>query len=407
MTPGWAIVTLGASAQNFTLTGIGPNAMGQGQSRMAWGDCAFDGTTTTCTLSGSYTGLGNGGTYRFIVSYAGNGQFPLNAITNPGSDMFFARATGPFTFRVTLTENNGPTTTFYSFANFNFVYQNATCTGSVSSCGPSAVGQLAGATITGRITGTFNPAPTILANGVISAGNYGGSSAIASGTWVEIYGANLATTTPQTWSGADFRGDVAPTALGGTTVTIGGRAAFVNFVSPGQANVQVPAGVATGRQPLVVTTAGGSSAIYTVTVNGTEPGLLAPPVFTIERVQHVAALFANTLTFVLPVTLPGVATARAKPGDNLTMYGIGFGPVTPDVPPGQIVRQANEVQSAFRITFAGVPAVVRYAGLAPEFVGLYQFNVVVPEVADSDTVPVAFTLGGVSGTQNLVIAVRR
>ena len=47
--------------------------------------------------------------------------------------------------------------------------------------------------------------------------------------------------------------------LGGTTVTIGGKAAFVDFVSPGQVNVQMPSGVAAGPQPVVVTTAGGSS----------------------------------------------------------------------------------------------------------------------------------------------------
>jgi uncharacterized protein (TIGR03437 family) len=40
-------------------------------------------------------------------------------------------------------------------------------------------------------------------------------------------------------------------------------------------------------------------------------------------------------------------------------------------------------------------------------VGLYQFNVVVPNVAASNSVPVTFTLGGVKGIQPaMVIAIQ-
>jgi len=38
--------------------------------------------------------------------------------------------------------------------------------------------------------------------------------------------------------------------------------------------------------------------------------------------------------------------------------------------------------------------------------GLYQFNVVVPNVAASDAVPFTYSLDGVNGTQNLIIAIR-
>jgi uncharacterized protein (TIGR03437 family) len=267
------------------------------------------------------------------------------------------------------------------------------------------VGLTPGATISGPIIGSFDPTPAITPSGVVSAGNYGGFSSIAPATWIEIYGINLATTLTQTWTGTDFVGTQAPTNLAGTTVTVGGKAAYVDFVSPGQVNVQVPSGVPTGPQPLVLTTAGGSSLAYTVNVNATQPGLLAPPVFVLGGRQNVAALFSNTLTFDLPVTVSGVTTARAKPGDSLTLYGIGFGPVTPDISAGQVVQQQNALQANFRVTFGGVAANVTYAGLAPGYVGLYQFNVVVPSVAASDTVPVVFTLGNVTGSQNLVIAI--
>src|ERR1017187_4946773 len=215
-----AVATMGASTQKFTLTGIGPNGAGQGQAKMTWGSCTYDGTTTTCSLSGPFTGFGGGGTYNFAVSYAGNGAFPLIAVFPIGSDQFFAQALSNYSFVVTLTENNGTVIPFYSFANFNFVYSSPTCTG-VATCDGAPVGQAPNATITGPITGVFDPTPTILPSGVITAGYYGAFPAIAPATWIEIYGYNLATTRSQTWAGTDFNGDQAPTALGGTPVIVG------------------------------------------------------------------------------------------------------------------------------------------------------------------------------------------
>ena len=193
------VATMGPSKQNFSLTGIGPNAAGQGQAKMTWGSCVYDGTTTTtCSLSGPFTGFGGGGTYNYVVSYAGNGAFPLIAVFPIGSNQFFAQALSNFSFVVTLTETNGTAIPFYSFANFNFVFSAPTCTG-VALCDSAPVGQTANATITGPITGTFDPTPTILPAGVITAGNYGAFPTIAPATWIEIYGYNLATTRSQTW----------------------------------------------------------------------------------------------------------------------------------------------------------------------------------------------------------------
>ena len=69
------------------------------------------------------------------------------------------------------------------------------------------------------------------------------------------------------------------------------------------------------------------------------------------------------------------------------------------------MQQLNTLAAAFHILFGGIEATLQYDGLAPGAVGLYQFNLVVPNVAASDTVPVTFTLGGTAGTQTLYIAV--
>jgi uncharacterized protein (TIGR03437 family) len=248
--------------------------------------------------------------------------------------------------------------------------------------------------------------PAITPGGVVSASAFGEFIAIAPGSWIEIYGTNLAAAT-NTWAGVNFKGTAAPTSLIGTSVTIGGAAAFVEYVDPGHLNVQVPSNAATGSSALIVTTPAGSSAPYAIQVNATEPGLLAPPSFIVGGTQYVVALFSDALTYALPPgAIPGVTSKRAKAGDILTLYGVGFGPVTPAIPAGQIVTVANALTAHMQVMFGQTQAVMQYAGLAPSAIGLYQFNVVVPNVPPSDTTPLGFTLGGVSGTQTLFIPVQ-
>jgi uncharacterized protein (TIGR03437 family) len=247
--------------------------------------------------------------------------------------------------------------------------------------------------------------PAISSGGIITAYAFGAFPAVAPGSWIEIYGTNLATDA-RGWTGADFNGNTAPTSLDGTYVTIGGQRAFLDYISPGQVDAQVPSNAGTGSQPVIVTTAAGASAALTLTVNLEEPGFLAPPSFKINGTQYVVALFPDGTTYVLPPgAISGVTSRRAKAGDIITFYGIGFGSVTPDIAAGQIVGQSNTLVAPIHLLFGQAEATLKYDGLAPSAVGLYQFNVVVPNITPSDAVPVTFTLAGVAGTQTLYIAV--
>ncbi|MGA3019715.1 MAG: hypothetical protein ABSF62_21545 [Bryobacteraceae bacterium] len=402
--------TYANSNQAVTLTGLGGSG-GVGQSRVNWGTCVYDGTNTKCTLTATYTGVGGGGTISMVLAYKGNGISPFTANSiSPGSDYvtFGLTAGSSGTISVSLTENTGATVAFLS-NNFTFFYNSsASCSGtSVPACSIGQVGLTPGAVMSGTVFGTFDATPVIrTSQGVISASAYGGFSALAPGTWMEIYGTNLANVTSQTWASADFTGNAAPTALGGTTVTIGGQLAFIDYVSPTQVNAQVPSNISTGSQPVVVTTPGGSSAAYPITVNVTEPGLLAPAVFDLKAGQYIAALFSDGVTFVLPPgSIAGVTSARAKPDDTIVFYGVGFGTVAPNSPAGQIVTQSNRLNGNFQASFAGVPATVSFSGLTVGYLGLYQFNVVVPNVPASDTVPLTFSLDGTPGTQQMLISI--
>jgi len=245
-------------------------------------------------------------------------------------------------------------------------------------------------------------APAI--NGVITNSGFGGFTSIAPGTFIEIYGSNLAADSLD-WGNA-FNGTTAPTSLAGTKVTIGGQAAFIAYAGPGQVNALVPSNVGTGQQQLTVTTAVGTSNSLAVTVNPTAAGLLAPGYLNIGGGQYVGALFPDYQTLVAPPgAISGFASRRARPGDVLIIFGIGFGPVTPNIPAGQVVPGNSNLTLPFQIFFGSTQATLQYSGLAPSLVGVYQFNVVVPNIAASDAVPVTFSLGGVNGAQTLYTSV--
>lgn len=247
--------------------------------------------------------------------------------------------------------------------------------------------------------------PVISADGVVSAGAFGGFKTIAPGSWIEIYGTGLASTTSE-WGGADFQNGRAPTTLSGVSVSIGGKPAFVRFVSPGQVNVQVSSDVAAGTQPITVRNANGTSVAYPIIVNSVQPGVLAPTSFVLGGKQFAAATFSDG-TFVLPAgSLTGTTTRSAKPGDVIVFYGVGFGPVTPSILAGQIVSGSNQLTLPLNVMFGKTQAEVTYQGLAPNYVGLYQFNVVVPAVSTSTAVPVTFGLGGVQTAQTLYTSVQ-
>ncbi|HZT29992.1 MAG TPA: hypothetical protein VFA33_08925 [Bryobacteraceae bacterium] len=249
------------------------------------------------------------------------------------------------------------------------------------------------------------PGPSIAASGVISASAFGGFSQIAIGGWVEIYGSYLASNS-RLWTGNDFNGAAAPTMLDNTSVTIGGQPAYVDYISPGQVNVLAPGGIGTGPQQVVVKTPYGTSAAFTVTVNPQEPGLLVPSAFKDKGIGYVAATFPDGAYDLPPGAIAGVNSRLAQGGDTITLYGVGFGAVTPAIPPGQVVGQNNALVLPLQVKFGNQAANVNYAGLAPGLVGLYQFNVVVPNGPFGGLSLLYMTLGGVPLQQTPNIAVK-
>lgn len=240
---------------------------------------------------------------------------------------------------------------------------------------------------------------------VISASAFGGFKTTAPGSYIEIYGQNLAGST-RGWGKSDFKNGNAPTQLDGVTVTVGGKNAYVNFVSPNQVNVQISPSLAAGGQPVIVTYNGQPSdpATGSIDVKPLAGGILAPLPFKVDGKQYVAATHASG-TFISNGKIPGVTAAPAQPGETIIFYGTGFGPVTPNsvVFAGAIASSAARVNANVQFKIGGTTAQVPFAGLVAGLVGVYQFNVVVPADAPAGDLAVEVSVNGDTLPQTLYL----
>lgn len=240
---------------------------------------------------------------------------------------------------------------------------------------------------------------------IISAGSFGARTDFAPGSWIEIYGSNFSTAaSPVLWEGPDFNGINAPTSLDRVSVKVNGKDAYTWVVSPGQINAQAPDNDGTGPMNVTVTNCEQTSAPKTIVQARSAPGMWAPPSFVSNGNQLLGATTTDGQTFI--GTIPGLNSRPARPGETLTAYGVGFGATNPPVAPGTITGVLNETAEPFSMTIGGMDATVSYKGLAPNFVGLYQFNFVVPNVPDGDQ-PVVVRLGTATLPETLFLPVRR
>ena len=81
-------------------------------------------------------------------------------------------------------------------------------------------------------------APAITAGGTVNAGS--GAAGFSQGSWIALYGTNLAASA-RTLAASDVVNGQLPVTLGGVSVQISGKAAFLLYVSPTQINALAPA----------------------------------------------------------------------------------------------------------------------------------------------------------------------
>jgi uncharacterized protein (TIGR03437 family) len=235
------------------------------------------------------------------------------------------------------------------------------------------------------MVGSAVPAITSVTN----AGSF--QSGFAPAAWVSIFGTGLASTT-YSWQASDFTDGKLPTSLQGVSVMINGNAAYVEYVSPTQINVLVPDSTTVGSVPVQVTANQQESNSMTA-----QQQQFSPSLFTVGG-TFVAAVHANNALVS--------TSAPAAPGEEIVLYGTGFGPTNPASPTGQLVTAPAKLANTVQFTIGGitVPASsVEFAGLVEA--GLYQFNVTVPASLKSGNAAVVAAIGGVQTQSGVSIPV--
>jgi uncharacterized protein (TIGR03437 family) len=239
-------------------------------------------------------------------------------------------------------------------------------------------------------------APAISQAGVISGASF--APGIVPDSWVAIQGTNLSSVT-DTWDKAIVNGKL-PTTLDNVSVSIGGKPAYIYYVSPTQINVVAP-DVGTGSMQVTVTN--GSSTSAAVTANSSTFG----PAFFLWVSKYAVATRQDFSWAVANGTFAGTTTVPAKPGDVIILWGTGFGPTNPAAPVGQQVPVASfPAANPVSVTVGGINAQVFGTALAPGFAALYQVAIQIPASAPDGDLPVVASINGAQSPATTLITVK-
>jgi uncharacterized protein (TIGR03437 family) len=199
------------------------------------------------------------------------------------------------------------------------------------------------------------------------------AGAVSPGTIITIFGTKLTT-------GVTYATDVQkpPVNLGGVTVSIGGTAAALFFVSPTQINAVVGAATPTGTQTVTVNS-GSSTQTGNVTIStNTATGL-----FSLFGTGTRDGAILNAVTFLLG----DFSTRTANSPTFLALFATGL-----------------NLSGTPTVTIGGVPVTVVFSGAAPCCLGLDQINVQLPDsLAGAGRVPVVVSQGGVASNTVQVV----
>ncbi len=209
-----------------------------------------------------------------------------------------------------------------------------------------------------------------------------------------------------------------PRTLGGVTLKIGGSLNFdsttgnwdysptgsvdaaLHFVGPSQVNFQIPPGAPLGDSvPAQLTKPDGSTLLTTVRITATAPGLFS---VLMTGLGQAAVLNQNNSQ--------NFGTNPATRGSVIQIFATGGGATTPALLPGEAAPSSGNplVQTNVQptVTIGGVNATVKFSGMAPGWVGLWQINAEVPaSVTPGNAVPLVVTSGSVP-SNTVTIAVQ-
>jgi len=252
----------------------------------------------------------------------------------------------------------------------------------------------------GAAIAAYAQTPSVSAGGVLNAASNAVGTPVSPGSYVSIYGSNLAADL------ATFDSVPLTNSLSGVSVTFNGVTAPLKFISPGQINAQLPWDVLSsgtaGTVNVVVTRNGAPSTPQQVQVGPFSPGVFA--------IGNIAVSINPDGSVAAPAgAIPGIPTKPAKIGDPLGLVILCTGLGAVDSTPANGAASLDKLRTATTtptVLIGGKAATVIFAGLSPQFPAVNQINVLIPAgTPTGDAVPIQIQLGGITTDGKITIAV--
>lgn len=238
--------------------------------------------------------------------------------------------------------------------------------------------------------------PTVTA--IVNAAT--GEPVITSGGWASVYGNGFIWSSsgfPRPWLPSDFVNGALPLQLNDISVRFNGIHTYVAYISSNQINVLIPEDPTIGVVAVQEQGQLDQSNIITVTKAAVAPGL-----FTFTPKYPSAVHLDGTYCGPAGI-LTGIATTPAKAGELVVLYGTGFGPSNPKIDFSKLFTTAAPIAQTVTATVGAVTVKVDGYLVSP---GVYQFNLVVPDLPAGDA-PVVLSVAGLKTQATLSLAVSR
>jgi uncharacterized protein (TIGR03437 family) len=363
--------------------------------------CAVSGATVwvisvgTCTIQATQSG-----DVTYLAATPVSQSFQVLALGQTISFGALAnQVVGAAPFQIAATASSGLPVSFASLTTYVCTVSRSTVT--VAAAGICTIQATQAGNADYAAAASVNRSFTVAAAAISGVGVSGGGVNIAQNSWVSVYGVNLAPASVGglTWSSApSFASGQMPTSLGGVSVTVNAKPAYIYFVSPTQVNVLTPLDSTTGPVAVVVNNGSAVTAAFIANLQAAAPGFLR-----FGDGVHIAAMHAD-FSYLGPASMSvnGSAFTPAAPGETIMLFGDGLGLPATALTAGSMY-QSSPLATWPQITIGGTTAEVQWAGLISP--GLYQINVTIPATAATGDNEVIATYAGFASPNGAMIPV--
>ena len=216
---------------------------------------------------------------------------------------------------------------------------------------------------------------------VINYSGFNPTAPLAPGSIASAYGGFGAVATTATTTASPL-----PTTLAGISVRVNNRTAPIYFVSQGQINFVLPVDTESGSQ--VVEVLNGATVIARGTVNVWE----AFPALASSDTTPTSQGIVQNQDFSI-----NSQSSRARRGEVIQIYATGCGKSNPVTIDGLAPVALSPTVAKTEAFVANLPAIVQFSGAHPQFPGLCQINVIIPDQPFVvGQTPLFVTIGGIA-----------